>query len=52
MEQRRVSSAAQSPWLKAYAIHTGILDRTQIAADVLEELGGALDMYESGEPVE
>jgi len=30
----------------ASAIHAGILDRTQIAPDVLEELAGALSMYE------
>jgi hypothetical protein len=29
----------------ASAIHAGILDRTQIAPDVLEELAGALIMY-------
>lgn len=33
----------------AYAIRNGILDRTQIAQTVLEELAGALSMYEASE---
>lgn len=33
----------------AYAIQAGILDRTQIALDVLDELAGALSMYEASE---
>ena len=33
----------------AYAIQTGILDRTQIAPDLLKELSGALSMYEASE---
>ena len=31
----------------AYAIQAGVLDRTQIAKDVLDELAGALSMYEA-----
>jgi hypothetical protein len=33
----------------AYAIHQGILDRTQIAPDVLTELAAALSLYEAPE---
>jgi hypothetical protein len=33
----------------AYAIHQGVLDRTQVAPDVLAELAGALSVYEASE---
>jgi hypothetical protein len=33
----------------AYAIQNGILDRTQIAPDVLAELAGALSLYEASD---
>ena len=33
----------------AYAIQNGILDRTQIASDVLAALAGALSLYEASE---
>ena len=33
----------------AYAIQRGILDRTQMASDVLAELAGALSLYEASE---
>ena len=33
----------------AYAIQTGILDRTQVAPDVLTELAGAMSLYEASE---
>ena len=36
----------------AHAIATGILERTQIAPDVLDELAGALSMYETPDPAQ
>ena len=33
----------------AYALQRGILDRSQIAPDVLEELAGALSLYEASD---
>ena len=39
----------RTPFDVSEAIHSGILDRTQIAPDVLQELAGALSMYEASE---
>ena len=49
---RDLYAAYASPHPKsavAHAIQTGILDRTQIAPDVLAELAGALSMDEAAE---